>query len=143
MIPRLLLMAFVLAHAAIHAGFLAPRPPATAGGPAWPFELRRSWLLAARRLDPEVGRLIGIALVALTFCGFGLAALAAIGVGPASLWSAGIVVGAVASIAVLVLFFHPWLVLGVVIDLVLLWAAFVGHWTPDVLGVIAAVQGGT
>jgi hypothetical protein len=34
----------------------------------------------------------------------------------------------------LVLFFHPWLVAGVGIDLALLWAVVVADWTPASLG---------
>ena len=39
MLPRLVLAAFLLGHAAIHAGYLSPRPAATVGGPPWPFDL--------------------------------------------------------------------------------------------------------
>ncbi len=34
----------------------------------------------------------------------------------------------------LIAFFHPWLVLGAGIDLVLIWAAFVADWGPAVSG---------
>ena len=36
----LLVAGFLLAHAAIHVAFIAPPPPATADGPAWPFRSR-------------------------------------------------------------------------------------------------------
>ena len=42
MLPRLVLAAFLLGHAAIHAGYLSPRPAATVGGPPWPFDLTHS-----------------------------------------------------------------------------------------------------
>jgi len=45
-------------------------------------------------------------------------------------WPAAIVVGAVASIALLAVFFHPWLALGAGIDLLLLWSLPVAHWAP-------------
>jgi hypothetical protein len=35
---------------------------------------------------------------------------------------------------VLVLFFHPWLVLGMAIDLVLLWAVLVNGWEATAIG---------
>jgi hypothetical protein len=41
------------------------------------------------------------------------------------------VVGAGASLAMLVLFFHPWLALGLAIDAVLLWAVLANGWRPD------------
>ena len=131
MIPRLLFAGFLLAHGAIHASFLSPRPPATAGGPAWPFELARSWVLTPLGVQPETARLLGMALVAATAGAFALAALAATGLLPAELWGPTTAIGAVASLALLVLFFHPWLVLGLAIDLGLLWAVLVAGWTPE------------
>ncbi len=133
MITKLLLGGFLLAHGLIHAMFLAPRPPATASGPAWPFEIGRSWVLTPLGLDAGAVRLLGVALIAATIGGFALAAIAALGVAP-GLWPVGVAVGAVASLLLLALFFHPWLVLGVAIDLVFLWAVLVASWSPDGLG---------
>jgi len=131
MFPRLLLVAFLLCHAAIHASFLAPRPPATAGGPSWPFELGRSWILTPLGLQPDLTRVLGMALVAATIGGFALAAIAALGLLPSGLWPPAAAVGAIASVALLLLFFHPWLVLGIAIDLGLLWAVLVADWMPQ------------
>jgi hypothetical protein len=131
-IPRLVVAGLLLGHALIHGGYLA-RPPATAGGPPWPFQLRRSWLLGRLGLEGTAARLLGTALVALTIGGFALAALAAVGVAPGGMWVAGVGAGAAASLGLLLLFFHPWLALGVAMDLVLLWAVFGAHRTPDAL----------
>jgi hypothetical protein len=131
MVPRLLLAAFLLAHGAIHASFLSPRPPATAGGPQWPFELGRSWVLTPLGVQPQTSRLLGMALVTATIAALALAALAAAGVVPANLWAPASTAGAFASVVLLVLFFHPWLLLGVFIDLGLLWAVFIAAWTPQ------------
>jgi len=131
MLLRLLIAALLIGHAMIHTGFLAPRPPKTAGGPPWPFELDRSWILDALGLGHEIGRQVGVALVAVTLGGFALAAVAALGIGPAGLWPAAAGVGAVGSLAALLLFFHPWLVLAMAIDLALLWAVLVLGWAPD------------
>jgi hypothetical protein len=128
--PKLIVAAFLLAHAAIHASFIAPRPPATASGPAWPFELSRSWILGPLGIDGDAARMLGLALVALTIGGFALAALAAIGVAPAGVWAPAVVAGAISSAALLAIFFHPWLVLGIAIDAGLIWAVLVGDWTP-------------
>jgi hypothetical protein len=130
MIPRLFFAGFLLDHGAIHASFLSPRPPATPGGPAWPFELARSWVLTPFGVQPETARLLGMALVAATVGAFALAALATAGLLPSELWEPASAAGAVASVALLVLFFHPWLVLGLAIDLGLLWAVFVAGWSP-------------
>lgn len=130
MFPRLLLAGFLLAHTAIHVGFISPRPPSTGRGPQWPFELSRSWALTRLGVDADLGRVLGMALVAVTLGGLALAAIAALGFLPAAVWPAAAAIGAIASIALLVLFFRPWLVLGVGIDLVLLWAVLVMRWAP-------------
>src|SRR5687768_12708706 len=118
----LLVAAFLVAHGLIHASFLSPRPPATAAAPEWPFELGHSWALSPLGLDGAATRAVGIVLLAFVLGGFAVAALSAVGVAPASLFPGAISVGAVASIVMLALFFHRWLVLGFAIDAVLLWA---------------------
>jgi hypothetical protein len=130
MFPTLLVVAFLLAHAAIHAAFVSPRPTATAGGPPWPFDLERSWLLGRIGVDPEVARVAGIALVAVTVAGFAAAAIAALGVLPPFVWTAAVTVGVTGSLGLLVLFFHPWLILGVAIDVALVWAVLFAGWDP-------------
>ena len=131
MIPRLVLAAFLLAHALIHVAFLGPRPPATAGGPPWPFELGHSWVLDPLRVRRERARLVGTALVAITLGGFALACVAALGLGRPGLWIAAVGVGSLGSLALLIAYFHPWLLLGVAIDLGLMWAVLILGWTPQ------------
>lgn len=126
----LLLAAFLLAHGAIHLSFLSPRPPATAGGPAWPFEIAHSWLLSPLGMSADAIRPVGLGLMAVTMGAFALAALSVFGVLPAGAWAATVALGAGTSIVLLVLFFDPWLVLGLAIDAVLLWAVIVAHWVP-------------
>jgi hypothetical protein len=133
LLPRLLLAAFLVAHGLVHLLFVSPPPPATEGGPSWPFALDRSWILTPLGLGADMTRILGIALIALTIAGFALAAVVAIGVLPSSLWVPAIVIGAVASVVVLGLFYQPWLTLGVAIDVVLLWAVLVQSWTPATL----------
>lgn len=133
MLARLLVAAFLLAHAAIHAGFVSPRPVAKPGAPPWPFDLNRSWVFSRLRVRPQVVGALGLALVAATLGGFALAAVATLGILPASAWDPAVAVGSLASLALLVLFFHPWLVVGVAIDVLLLWVALVAGWSPEVL----------
>jgi hypothetical protein len=71
--------------------------------------------------------------VAVTIGGYVLAALATLGILPADTWGATVAVGSIASLALLLVGFHPWLAAGVAIDLVLLWVALVAAWTPDLL----------
>ena len=133
MLLKLVVAAFLLGHAAIHASFLAPRPAATAGGPEWPFELGHSWLLSPLGLDAEATRILGIGLVAAILAGYAVAGLAAIGILPDGVWTGAVVLGSLASITLLALFFHPWLVIGFAIDAALLWLALAWRWTPSML----------
>lgn len=131
MLTRLLLAVFLLAHAGIHAGFLSPQPQATAGGPQWPFDLSRSWILTPLRVPRELTRLLGMALVGTTVGAFVLAAVATVGLLPAGIWAPAVAVGVVASASLLILFFHRWLIFGFIIDTGLLWAVLVAGWTPQ------------
>ena len=72
MLVGLLVAGFLLAHAAIHVGFIAPPPPATADGPAWPFAMDRAWPVTRLGLDPALMRSLALALVAVTVAGFAL-----------------------------------------------------------------------
>jgi hypothetical protein len=125
---------FLLGHALIHASYLAPQPQAKPGAPAWPFTLDHSWLLGPIGVDREISRVLGIGLVLVVLAAFALAAGAAIGVAPAWLWRVGVALGAVASLAVLGVYFHPWLVIGVAIDLALLWLIAGNAWAPAGIG---------
>jgi hypothetical protein len=127
---RLLVAGLLLAHALIHVAFVAPPPPATAGGPTWPFSTNDSWLFTRLGVGADATRSVAYALFATTIAGFLLAALCAIGVLPAAIWVPAIAIGAVSSLGLLVAFFHPWLALGVAIDLALLGASLVADWSP-------------
>lgn len=130
---KFLLGAFLVGHALVHASYLAPAPPRTADGPEWPFEMARSWLVTAAGLDPALVRTLGTALVLTTIALLVAAGLSTVGwLIPPEWWSALVVGGAVASALTLALFFHPWIVLGLVIDAALLWAAVGTSWTPAV-----------
>jgi hypothetical protein len=132
---KILLAAILAAHALIHTGYLTPAPPRTAGGPEWPFELGRSWLVSALGVDPGIARVIGATLVIATVAVMIGAALATLGwIVPTSAWPVLTVAGAVASTVTLLAFFHPWIVLGIAIDAVLLWTVVVVGWTPADLG---------
>ena len=137
MLVRVLFAALLLAHAAIHVAFIAPPPPATAGGPPWPFTTDDSWLLTRLGVDADTSRLLAGALFALTMAVFAVAAVVAIGIGPAGLWLPAATIGALGSLALLVAFFHAWLVVGLAIDVVLLWATLVAAWSPTQLGLEA------
>ena len=88
-------------------------------------------ILTPLGIGPDMTRVLGLVLAVATFAAFTLAAATVIGLLPAGMWPAAVAAGAGSSIALLLLFFHPWLALGLVIDAVLLWAVIVTGWTPD------------
>ena len=128
---RLLVAAFLVAHALIHLSYLTPAPPRTAGGPEWPFEMARSWAVTSMGLDASLVRILGTALAVVTIALLVAAGLATMGwLIPAGWWPTLVIGGAIASILTLALFFHPWILLGFVIDAALLWAVLVANWLP-------------
>jgi hypothetical protein len=128
---KLLLTAFFVAHAAIHFGFVSPAPAPAAGAPPWPFDLTRSWLLTPLGMDGSLTRTLGVGLLLVLVLGYAAATLVMMGILPERLFAATIIVGAIASLLLLALFFHPWLVLGVVIDVALLYLVLGTSWAPQ------------
>jgi len=127
---RFVLTAFFMAHAAIQFSFVSPAPTPTPGAPAWPFDLSGSWLLGLLGAGGSATRGFGVGLLLLLSLGYAAAALVTIGVLPEQLSGASVILGATASLVLLTLFFHPWLALGVVIDLVLLALVLATGWAP-------------
>ena len=127
--PSIVVAVFLAAHGLIHASYLAPAPAATAAGPEWPFSLDRSGLLRPLGIGSERTRALGIAVLLVVIAGYVLAALAVIGALPGSWFAPALLVATAASAFLHGLFFHRWLVLGLVIDGLLLFALARG-WTP-------------
>jgi hypothetical protein len=115
---RIVLGVLLVAHGLVHLLWFAPNDD-----PTWPFRLDRSWLLPDATRKP-----VAVVLVALVVVAFALLGLAVWGVpGLASIWPALAVVGALASLAALVLFFDRQLLWGVAIDVALIVVAL---WRP-------------
>jgi hypothetical protein len=127
-----LLAAFLLGHGLVHIMFAAP-PPTAADSPAaeFAFDPTRSWLVANNVLGVGTVRVIVVALVVAVVIGYGLTAMATVGIlVPAAWWSALLIVSTVGSLALIVIGRSPTLVLGVAIDVVLLWVVFAMAWSP-------------
>lgn len=130
---RILFGLFLLAHGLIHASYLSPAPPASPGAPEWPFSMARSWLVTGLRVDVGTMRAIGTILVVVVVVGFAMSSLAWLGVlVPAGWWPALVIGSTAASVVLLPAFFHPWIVLGIVIDAVLIWLVVGASWHADV-----------
>lgn len=132
---RIAIGLFLVAHGLIHLSYLSPAPSPAAGGPAWPFDMARSWLVTNLGMDPGLIRLPGTLLVLSVAIAFGLAGLAALGVVvPEDWWRVLVIAGAVLSVITLALFFHAWIALGVVIDALLLYLVAIQGWEPFGVG---------
>ena len=133
-VGRWVLAAILFGHGWVHVMFLFPRPaPPETGKPTtdWPFDLRASWLAA--RVGPGHGTFValGRGLVVVTFVLFILAALATVGIMvPAAWWQGLVVASSLASLTMLVVWFAPMLLLGILIDVALIWLAIAGPWSP-------------
>lgn len=112
-----LVILFLMAHGGMHASYLTPKPD----DPNYPFQLDNSWLLG------ELAKPVGAALIIITIASFVLAGLAMLGV-PLLPGKILVIIGSLASIAILGLFWHPWLVLGIVIDLIFLYGIWQLNW---------------
>lgn len=111
---------FLIAHGLVHIAIYAT--PKDASKPA-PFDPSSSWALAARHTDASVMRSASIALslaVAAAYAASGWMLLLG---GP---WAPAAVVGVGLGLALKVLWFDPWLSLGIALDLVIVWVALAG-----------------
>lgn len=120
---KILFGLFLIAHGLVHAGLAAapiPNDPESKPG-AFFTAASRSWLLPQLGLGGSAIQWIGIVLVILSTVGFVLAGLGVLGVpGLNTIWRAVTVISSCLSLLLLILFWHPWLIVGVLIDIGLL-----------------------
>jgi hypothetical protein len=115
---------FLVLHALVHVAWLAPKP----NDPSYPFRIDSSPLLpgASESLVRGLGQ--GLAVAALL--AFVLAGLGVLGVpGLAAAWKIAAVVGAVASLALVAVFWDKYFVAGPILNTGILVAVYMG-W-PD------------
>ena len=125
---NLLFGLFLVAHGLVHGLFMVPRPPDA--GASWPFDPSESWLLNRLGVEPNLARAIAAGLVAVTAVAFIVTALAVIGILPADWLRPIAIASASVSLILLGIFFHPWLVIGIAIDVAILWAVGLNGWIP-------------
>ncbi len=120
---RILIGVFLILHGLVHSGLAAapiPKEPSSSPGSFFS-QPSRSWILQRLRVSPGGVRMIGWLLVVTTTVGFVFAGLAALGVPLLAGGIAPLIIGsAILSLLLLGIFWHPWLTLGVVIDLAIL-----------------------
>jgi hypothetical protein len=71
-----IVLGLFLAHGLIHRSYLAPAPSPGAGGPEWPFDMAKSWLVTNLGLSADLVRPLGTLLVVVVAFAFGVAGLA-------------------------------------------------------------------
>ncbi len=128
-----LLAALLFGHGWVHMMFVFPKPAAdaSAGGPEWPFDMTRSWLVTGAGLDVGVVRMVGLVLMVLVFVAFVLGALSTVGVlVPVGWWATLVIAAAIGSTLFLALFFSPALLLGFAINVAALWLVTASIWSP-------------
>lgn len=129
MIEQLAVVAVLAVHGLIHLGFVSPRPVPSPTAPPWPFDLADGPLARSGRITAERLLSVGRTLVLAVLVGYALAILGALGIMGGSAFPAGVAIGSVASLALLLARAHPWLVLGMVVDVALLVLVAAG-WRP-------------
>jgi hypothetical protein len=124
----------LIAHGLVHAGLAAaPIPNDPDPKPSAFFTaVERSWLLPKLSLNASAIQWIGIILVVLATLGFVLSGLGGLGVpGLNAVWRSLAVFSACLSLLLLILFWHTWLAVGVLIDIGILVALLWGKWPPE------------
>ena len=131
---KILIAVFLIAHGLVHYSLTAvPVPaPGKLRTPFWPSWRRNDvdplWLASKLGWTLPVVRAFGWILLVLTVAGFVVAGLALILFpAQAAVWQTAAGIGAAASLILLVFYWHPWLVAGVVIDLAVV-AALALRW---------------
>ncbi|MGB5844295.1 MAG: hypothetical protein WBG94_07620 [Anaerolineales bacterium] len=135
---KIIIALFLIAHGLVHAGLAAAPNPNAPDAKAGAFftSPERSWLLPKLGLDASAVQWLGIILVALATLGFVLAGLGVFGVpGLTEIWRTVAVISAALSLLLLVLFWHPWLIVGVLIDIGVLVSLLWINWpSADLIG---------
>ena len=129
---------FIIAHGLVHSILAVAPNPADPDAKIGLFftSIDRSWILPKLELNSGIIQAIGIILVALSTLGFLLAGLGILGVGGLSvIWRTVAVVSSIISSLLLITFWHPWLPVGLVINILTFVGLLVIKWpTADLIG---------
>ena len=121
---RLLIALFLIAHGWVHFSLTTvPTPtPGAQRTPFWPGwwreDIDANWFASRLGLSDDFVRILGSILWVATVIGFTLAGLGLLGIpGLSMIWQGTTIFGAIASMLLLGFYWHPWLVMGVMINL--------------------------
>jgi hypothetical protein len=113
---------FLIAHGLVHLLYLMPRPE---DDQSYPFVPETRWSARLVGLEPSTAKMFAAGLavaVAVVLLSSGIALFA-----DADIWKAAAATGALLSLGLLLLFFHPWLTIGIAIDLAILTDVWFAH----------------
>lgn len=124
---RIVIAVILIAHGLVHAS-LSWVPLPAANGPHTPFlpswwraAVDPTWPVSRLNLDEPAIRALGWGLWLAVLLGFAAAGLGLLGVpGPSASWQTLAAVSAGLSLLLLALYWHPWLVVGALLDLAML-----------------------
>lgn len=105
----------LIAHGLVHLMYLMPRPE---DDQSYPFVPETRWSAKLVGLGPSTAKMIAVSLavaVAVVLLVSGIALFA-----DADIWKAAAATGSLLSLALLLLFFHPWLTIGIAVDVAIL-----------------------
>jgi hypothetical protein len=118
-----LLVAFLVAHGLVHLAIWLPHPTPDPAKPP-PFEPGHSAVLTRASVSPPTIEHVAFALTWATAAAY---VVAAVGVAVGAPWAVPALAGAaLAGLALKAVFFHPWLSIGVVLDVLVLTSALAG-----------------
>ena len=128
---RIVLIVFLLAHGWIHMS-LAQVPPPQPGAIRTPFfpswwrdSVDPQWTISKLGAAPQTARTLGWILWVAVMALYTLSAAALLfAPGQTALWQGFAAAASVVSLVLLVLYWHPWLPIGVLLDLALLAVVF-------------------
>ena len=132
MVLRVIMALALALHAGMHLSFFMPSWFFEVRG-TMPFDLTHSDVLSSVGLDPGSWQVLGTILVTITIAGLLLGAASLLGFVPSRVGLPGLAIGAAASIVSVFLFFHTWLVVGVMVDLAILAGVAVARWLPKAI----------
>jgi hypothetical protein len=113
----------LIAHGLVHAALAAAPNPTDPEGQALAFFTvpERSWLFSRINLNPAAVKWIGLVLVGLATLGFILAGIGILTSGGLNtIWRASAAFSSIISLLLLITFWHRWLPIGILIDLLTL-----------------------
>ena len=124
----------LIAHGLVHAGLAAAPNPADPDAQPLAFftTIERSWLFSRVGMTPNSVKWIGFSLVGLATLGFILAGIGILSSGGLNtIWRPCAAFSSIVSLVLLILFWHPWLPVGILINLATL-AVFIWNKFPEI-----------